>query len=94
MGIFPEGPIRKKLAEIRGATLSTIIRLHTEGYYWLAVIADRWMKIVDWWEARNEVEAREKAKSMLARLKVRRPEAAPYTIFLIETSRYGEEAFL
>ena len=91
-GVFPRGPIREKLAQLRGPTLKTIVRLHTEGYHWLAVVVDERMRILDWWEARSEHEAREKAKGMLDKAKTRRPELGPYTMFLIETSRFGEKA--
>jgi len=89
--MFEGGPIRKKL---RGATLRTIIKLHTLGYPWVSIVVDQRMNIVDWWEAFNESEAREKAKDILYRAKTRRPELGPYSVFLIETSRYGEAAFL
>jgi hypothetical protein len=88
-----EGPIATILKR-RGATLSSVIRMCTLGYYWIAVLADRHMTLVDWWEAFNEAEAREKAKAMLYRYKERRPDLAPFTVFLIQTTRWGERAFL
>jgi len=83
--ILKEAPIRKRFL---GFTLKTLIKLYLDGYGWVAVIVDKNLNIKDWWEARSEFEAREKAARMHEKFRFQKPEGIPYTVFLIETSRY------
>lgn len=85
LGILPKGPIRKKLSGSRGPTVKTLVKLRDEGYGWVAVVVDREMNIENWWEARSEFEAKDKARKMRESLTSAKPEGAPYRTNIIHT---------
>jgi hypothetical protein len=85
--MFEEGRIRKF---VKGATIGTLIKDYVErGYEWVSVVTDSSLRVIDFWSAKTETEARDKLLAMWDKARARRIGEPPYSGFVIRIIKTG-----